>query len=220
MANETLRTATQLYADEFYDDAIPLLKRVLAEDATDLDAWRYLGFALLAVGCVDDAVNAFCKGLELSPQDTGLIYGYGLAMVQAHQSETALQCFYTVLNANPEHNLAKALAVRVLVEQAQALLLQYRYESGRELLEQAIAVDPSAPAPYLQLVHSCLESAHHALAQQWVQRGVESCPESVELIQLAARMGLIKPPIASAPATTVAAPIPDVFLKTAGQNAA
>lgn len=219
MAHDTLRTARKLYADELYDDAIPILQEVVSVEPQNVEAWRYLAFSLLAAKATSEAAHAIVQGLQLSPSDPWLIYGYGVAMAEEGDLDTAVQSFTVALQSQPDHRLARTALVDCLVHKARELLVQYRYEAGRELLEQAVEIDPESEVPYINLAKHCLESSHHVLAQQWIVRGLESCPESVELIQLAAMNGIIQPP-ALAKQAVQATPVPAVFAKKANPAAA
>lgn len=214
MAHDILRTARKLYADELYDEAIPILREAVSVEPDNVEAWRFLAFSLLAVAASREAAGAIVQGLQLSPSDPWLIYGYGVAMVEDGDFETAIQSFTVALQHQPNHRLARAALVDCLVHKSRELLAQYRYEAGRELLEQAVIIDPESEVPYLHLAKHCLESSHHTLAQQWITRGLEACPESVELIQLAAKNGFIHPP-AITNQTAQATSVPEVFAKKA-----
>ena len=54
-----------------YDEAIPLLKNVVAKNARDADAWNYLGFASRKLGKTQDALDYYAKALAIDPKHKG-----------------------------------------------------------------------------------------------------------------------------------------------------
>ena len=54
-----------------YDEAIPLLKNVVAKNARDADAWNYLGFASRKLGKSAEALDYYNKALAIDPKHKG-----------------------------------------------------------------------------------------------------------------------------------------------------
>jgi len=63
--------AEYLIKAERYDEAIPLLKNVVAKNARDADAWNYLGFASRKLGKTNEALEAYNKALAIDPKHKG-----------------------------------------------------------------------------------------------------------------------------------------------------
>ena len=56
---------------EKYDEAIPLLKQVVADNPKDADAWNYLGYASRKLGRKEDAMGYYQKALAIDPKHKG-----------------------------------------------------------------------------------------------------------------------------------------------------
>jgi tetratricopeptide (TPR) repeat protein len=63
--------AEYLIKGEKYEEAIPLLKKVVASDPRDADAWNYLGFAARKLGKFEDALGYYQKALAINPKHKG-----------------------------------------------------------------------------------------------------------------------------------------------------
>jgi tetratricopeptide (TPR) repeat protein len=71
-ARETeFQKAEYLIKAEKYDEAIPLLQKVVADNARDADAWNYLGFASRKLGKNEDALGYYQKALAIDPKHKG-----------------------------------------------------------------------------------------------------------------------------------------------------
>jgi len=63
--------AEYLIKGEKYDEAIPLLQKVVADNPRDADAWNYLGFASRKLGRNDEALGHYQKALTIAPSHRG-----------------------------------------------------------------------------------------------------------------------------------------------------
>jgi len=71
-ARETdFQKAEYLIKAEQYEEAIPLLQKVVADNARDADAWNYLGFASRKLGKNDEALGYYRKALAIDPKHKG-----------------------------------------------------------------------------------------------------------------------------------------------------
>ena len=71
-ARETdFQKAEYLIKGEKFDEAIPLLQKVVADNPRDADAWNYLGFASRKLGKLDEALGYYQKALSISPSHKG-----------------------------------------------------------------------------------------------------------------------------------------------------
>lgn len=71
-ARETdFQKAEYLIKGEKYDEAIPLLQKVVADNPRDADAWNYLGFASRKIGKLDEALGYYDRALKISPNHKG-----------------------------------------------------------------------------------------------------------------------------------------------------
>jgi len=71
-ARETdFQKAEYLIKGEKCDEAIPLLQKVVADNARDADAWNYLGFCSRKLGKKEDALGYYQKALAIDPKHKG-----------------------------------------------------------------------------------------------------------------------------------------------------
>lgn len=63
--------AEYLIKAERYEEAIPLLQKVVAKNARDADAWNYLGFASRKLGKTTEALDYYQKALAIDPNHKG-----------------------------------------------------------------------------------------------------------------------------------------------------
>ena len=71
-ARETdFQKAEYMIKAEKYDEAIPLLQKVVADNPRDADAWNYLGFASRKTGKLNEALGYYEKALKLDPRHKG-----------------------------------------------------------------------------------------------------------------------------------------------------
>jgi len=72
-----------------YDEAIPLLKNVVAKNPNDADAWNYLGFASRHLGKNAEALDFYNKALALDPKHKGAHEYLGELYLQTKQPAKA-----------------------------------------------------------------------------------------------------------------------------------
>lgn len=71
-ARETdFQKAEYLIKGEKCEEAIPLLQKVVADNARDADAWNYLGFCTRKLGKKEEALGYYQKALALNPKHKG-----------------------------------------------------------------------------------------------------------------------------------------------------
>ena len=63
--------AEYLIKAERYEEAIPLLKNVVAKNGRDADAWNYLGFASRKLGKNSEALDYYNKALAIDSKHKG-----------------------------------------------------------------------------------------------------------------------------------------------------
>lgn len=71
-ARETdFQKAEYLIKGDKCEEAIPLLQKVVADNARDADAWNYLGFCSRKLGKKEEALGYYQKALALDPKHKG-----------------------------------------------------------------------------------------------------------------------------------------------------
>jgi tetratricopeptide (TPR) repeat protein len=63
--------AEYMIKGEKFEEAIPLLQKVVADNPRDADAWNYLGFASRKLGKNEDALGYYNKALAIDPKHKG-----------------------------------------------------------------------------------------------------------------------------------------------------
>jgi len=63
--------AEYLIKAERYEEAIPLLKNIVAKNGRDADAWNYLGFTHRKLGRNAEALDYYNKALAIDPKHKG-----------------------------------------------------------------------------------------------------------------------------------------------------
>jgi tetratricopeptide (TPR) repeat protein len=116
---------------DLLNQAVEQCERVVSIDETAADGWNNLGFLYLAVGRVDDALEATGKAVELDGTNALFRNNLALAQASAGRDEAAFRTFQSTLpRANAAYNVGVALERVSNLDGA----LQY--------YERAIAFDP------------------------------------------------------------------------------
>jgi len=70
-SNSDLKTAIKLIKEEKYNDAQPLLQKVVKADPDNADAYNMLGYSQRKLGNKDVALGYYNKALNLNPRHRG-----------------------------------------------------------------------------------------------------------------------------------------------------
>jgi len=93
-------------------EAEPLLRRIVALNARDAEAWHMLAVIAVRGGRSGDAVDLAKRALELDRRNADYLNTLGVAYIEAQQPGQALTCFKRALKERPDfadghYNLAK-----------------------------------------------------------------------------------------------------------------
>ncbi len=114
-----------------YSDAIHWLEKAVERDATNVDAWYYLGRAYYTTGRRDQAWKAFVTVLDLDPHNVKAKNNLGLILETDGQTEAAIDAYRTALawqehrphpSEQPYVNLGNLLMEQRQTKEALALL--------------------------------------------------------------------------------------------------
>src|SRR5437879_6137172 len=122
------------YRAELYSDAILPLERRLAAAADDAFVRKLLGLSYFATDNFSKTAEVLRPFLKNPPDDPGLLFAWGTALVRTRQSETARDIFRRLLEQN-----AGNPAVHLLLGQAYAQ--QGDSASGLSELKSALQLD-------------------------------------------------------------------------------
>ena len=190
--------ADALEAEGNLDEAIYLLRQVLDQDPTIIDAHLSLGNKLTEAGRWDEAILAFRRSLELNPEYDLALTNLALAYKKAGKLDDAELGFLRILERDPQNRQA-------LFNLGEIRLLKKDYGKARELFEKGLALEGDSPIFLRQtgiaeyylgnlaraesrlsdaLAHSAdVDSAHFTLAllyekqRQWVKAESEYLAE-------------------------------------------
>ena len=91
---QTTSTASELYKQEKYEEAIKLLKQTVKKNSADVESWYLLGSSYLKTDKTKEAEKAFNKVVELKPDDSQGYAGIASAKVSLgknNEAQTAAQ---------------------------------------------------------------------------------------------------------------------------------
>ncbi len=136
------------YRAELYPDAIPPLERQLAAAPDDAFVRKLLGLSYFATDNFGKTAEVLHPFLKSPPDDPGLLFAWGTALVRTRQSEIARDIFRRLLEQN-----AGNPAVHLLLGQAYAQ--QEDYAGGLSELKSALQLDPRLPEAhfFMGLIH-------------------------------------------------------------------
>jgi tetratricopeptide (TPR) repeat protein len=137
-------------AIEAVGSTIPLVKRLLERIPDQSALWNNYGVLVLCIGDLEDAENAFQRGLECDPADLTIHYNLGSIYLAQDRFPEAEQAYQTVVDGDPTHGMAWGhLGI--------SLSLLERYVEAEVALQRAITYLPSNIDFQLSLGKALLE---------------------------------------------------------------
>jgi tetratricopeptide (TPR) repeat protein len=148
-ASALLDQAEALLAKGNFADAEPLLQQATAKDSKSYQAWYDLGYAEQALQRRDDAINAYRKSIEISPQVFETNLNLGLELAAANKTDEAVKYLYAATTlqpvSNPEHGKEHAwLALGELQVKKDPAAAEKSFLEASKLV-------PADPQPHLLL---------------------------------------------------------------------
>jgi len=136
------------YRAELYSDAISPLERQLAAAPDDVFVRKLLGLSYFATDNFAKTSEVLHPFLKSPPDDPGLLFAWGTALVRMRQSKIARDIFRRLLEQN-----ASNPAIHLLLGQAYAQ--QEDYAGGLNELKSALQLDPRLPEAhfFMGLIH-------------------------------------------------------------------
>ncbi len=108
---------------------ITMLREMVAEDSTNIDAHYYLGLFSVKSGQLDKAIDRFEKVLALSPNDIKYQIEVGYQFMVMDTVALALQCFERGLVLDSTDNNSLFFSAQALVRLNRPAEAKQRYES-------------------------------------------------------------------------------------------
>jgi len=141
-----------------YAEAIHWLEKAVERDATNVEAWYYLGRACYTTGRRDQAWKAFVTVLDLDPHNVKAKNNQGLILETDGKTESAIDAYRTALGWQ-EHSLQPS--EQPYVNLGNLLMEQGQSKEALALLETAATLAPNNA--YCRLT---LGMAYRQLGQQ------------------------------------------------------
>src|SRR5262249_7556476 len=162
-----------------FEDAIVLFEQAVVADASDPNAWFYLGLCYLETGRADLAIEALSRAIAADPSYADAHYLLGTAHGAAGQIDLAAESYRRALAIQPDHPKADEFLIRTeaLIASREhyrsALRLVYSPTSGRQEMNegirellQSVAIFNASPAAgeFQRLAGQIMEANEAAIA--------------------------------------------------------
>ena len=142
---EAYRRAIDFANERKFDEAVPLLRGIVASEPRMADVWQQLGNLLSRTGRQAEAVEAFKKFVALRPSDSsGVVVVAGALMRMGRLDEAWSHAQLAVKLAPPEDRRARASAHEML---ARIALRRQDLDAARAAAAEAQEADPTLPMP-------------------------------------------------------------------------
>lgn len=162
-----------------YASAEPLLKKVVATDPTNFQAWFDLGFVYNAMGNASDSIAAYRKSVAAKPDvfESNLNLGLMLAKTGQPDAEQFLRAATTLKpTANVDEGHARAwLSLAHVLENSKP-------DDAIDAYKQAASLDPKDPEPHLSAGSLLEKENRFADAEQEYKQALALDPNSSDAL--------------------------------------
>ena len=148
---DRLRQANSAVRESRFDEAIPILKGVLAEDPRNAFATLVLGSAYMGMARSRDAITQFQRYVELVPTSSYAHQWMAICHLRLGEREAALREAEAALALDPKFTDARVLKAGVLAARGQ-------HDAAVRVLREAIATDAAKPMIRLDLAKILAEA--------------------------------------------------------------
>ncbi len=161
-----------------YADAIKWLEKAVQLDATNKDAWYYLGRAYYTRGLLEPARKAFETVLTLDSRDAKAENNLGLILESQAKLDDALAAYRQAIawQAKNPHE-----SEQPYVNLGSLLIQEDRAEEAIPSLEKAVALAPADATCHLKLGTAYLRLARLAEARQELEKAAQLEPENASI---------------------------------------
>ena len=156
-----------------YTDAIHWLEKAVERDATNVDAWYYLGRADYTTGRRDQAWKAFVTVLDLDPHNVKAKNNLGLILETDGKTEAAIDAYRTAL-AWQEHSPHPS--EQPYVNLGNLLMEQGQTKDALALLETAATLAPNNAYCHMTLGMAYRRVGQHDPAQRELEKATQLEP--------------------------------------------
>jgi choline-sulfatase len=169
---DRLRQANSAVRDRRFDEAVPILKAVLADDPRNAFATLVLGSAYMGMGRNREAVPEFRRYLELVPTSSYAHQWLAICHVRLGERDAALREADAALALDPRFTDARVLRAGVLASRGE-------HDAALRELREAVATDPAKPMIRLDLASVLREAGRPIEARAEYDRLLQSNPDNV-----------------------------------------
>jgi tetratricopeptide (TPR) repeat protein len=142
---EKFRRAITLSASRNYDQAVALLREVLADNPTMKDGWLQLGVELVRAGRLPEALDAFKHLVETDPNDANsFVSAGGVLFTLGRLDEAKANAEMALSKAPATDRRARTSACELLVKVAMA---RKDFAAARREAALSLQADPEFPLP-------------------------------------------------------------------------
>jgi tetratricopeptide (TPR) repeat protein len=169
---DRLRQANSAVRERRFEEAIPILKTVLAGDPRNAFATLILGSAYMGQGSSREAIGQFRRYLELVPTSSYAHQWIAICHVRLGEREQALREADAALALDPKFTDARVLKAGVLASRGE-------HAAAVTVLREAIATDPAKPMLRLDLAKVLAEAGRRDEARAEFEAILKLEPTSV-----------------------------------------
>jgi tetratricopeptide (TPR) repeat protein len=183
-----------------------LLEPIVQKQATFPEAWKWLGFAHVALQDFPAAEDAFAKSVAMAPDDAMTHYGRGQLLAVQNRLLDAVSAYDRALEVQPGFDAARSALVDALIALGSKEFAMYHAHQGQAFLDRAIKLSHGSPTAYIALIKGLVDNNDRGRAKQQVGLALKANPHSQELQMWAANLGVQS--LTPTPPSQVAAAVP------------
>ena len=169
---DRLRQANSAVRERRFDEAIPILRKVLAEDPRNAFATLVLGSAYMGMARSRDAITQFRRYVELVPTSSYAHQWMAICHLRLGEREAALREAEAALALDPKFTDARVLKAGVLAARGE-------HDLAVRVLREAIATDAAKPMIRLDLAKILAEAGRTQEARGEFETLLRLEPDSV-----------------------------------------
>ncbi|WP_298898376.1 tetratricopeptide repeat protein [uncultured Psychroserpens sp.] len=173
--SSVLNTADSLYLNGNYSKAITVYKTY----NNPSEIYNKIAKSYVAIGNYDLALQYYKQSVDANPKDALTLYDYAKLLSKTKKFETSIDVFNQLMNIdyrNPNYHYEMGLALERMNDSTAI----NRFRSAYDL-------DQTHQKSIYKIARHYLKKRRHTLAEKYIDKGLESYANNVELISLKAQ---------------------------------
>ncbi|MCD2257855.1 tetratricopeptide repeat protein [Psychroserpens luteolus] len=173
--SSVLNTADSLYLNGNYSKAITVYKTY----NNPSEIYNKIAKSYVAIGNYDLALQYYNQSVDANPKDALTLYDYAKLLSKTKKFETSIAVFNQLMNIdyrNPNYHYEMGLALERMNDSTAI----NRFRSAYDL-------DQTHQKSIYKIARHYLKKRRHTLAEKYIDKGLESYANNVELISLKAQ---------------------------------